>query len=589
MVVFNPQNIIMILNLTSEQNEILNCDLYRGEILKIIAFAGTGKTTTLIEYSKKRPNLQFLYVAFNKSVQNEAISKFPKNVKCRTAHSIAWQYVGKNYASKLIPNLKAYFINKELELNDYELSKFVGETLYNYLISSDREISKKHIPKRAFQFYNHNKSDIPDLISFANIYWLKMQNLDYNPAGMLHDGYLKLFQLSNPILNFDVVMLDEAQDLNPVIADIFIKQNCSKIVVGDPHQQIYSFRGAQNILDNIETKKIKYLTNSFRFSSRLARIANYILESYKNEPKQLIGLKNPEDLTKTFYTYIARTNASIFAKSVSTYKKNSIGFIGGIQGYRFDDILDTFYLLKKLINRIKNSFIALFSTYSELKMYAESAEDIELLGICKVVETYNDSIPFLISEVKKHSVPAEMAEVKLSTAHKAKGLEWDIVCLEDDFVQLIDDQNNLCNPKSIDPDEFNLLYVSITRAKQSIKVRKGSSLRRFLKYKDEQKVKQQKKVDILTAEKNNCGNCVCSKTEGHEMKVDYDPEARENEYQKREIMEELGFSRYIEGDSYESSDPEVEEYLRCTNQSSPNFKLAVHPRQKCDYWNNQQK
>jgi ABC-type phosphonate transport system ATPase subunit len=33
------------MQLTQEQQEIVDCDLKPGEILKIVAFAGTGKTT----------------------------------------------------------------------------------------------------------------------------------------------------------------------------------------------------------------------------------------------------------------------------------------------------------------------------------------------------------------------------------------------------------------------------------------------------------------------------------------------------------------------------------------------------------------
>ncbi len=54
------------MQMTQEQEKILNMDLQPGQTLKIMAFAGTGKTTTLEAYTRKRPNLRFLYIAFNK-------------------------------------------------------------------------------------------------------------------------------------------------------------------------------------------------------------------------------------------------------------------------------------------------------------------------------------------------------------------------------------------------------------------------------------------------------------------------------------------------------------------------------------------
>src|SRR5688572_16229616 len=66
--------------------------------LTINAVAGSGKTTTIIEYAASRPeNARILYLAFNKSVKLEAARKFSArgltNVKVETAHSLAYKYI----------------------------------------------------------------------------------------------------------------------------------------------------------------------------------------------------------------------------------------------------------------------------------------------------------------------------------------------------------------------------------------------------------------------------------------------------------------------------------------------------------------
>ena len=61
------------MNLTSEQQSIISST---GDI-KINAVAGSGKTTTLIEYARTRPlRSKILYLAFNRSVKLEAVRKF---------------------------------------------------------------------------------------------------------------------------------------------------------------------------------------------------------------------------------------------------------------------------------------------------------------------------------------------------------------------------------------------------------------------------------------------------------------------------------------------------------------------------------
>ena len=52
-------------------------------------FLGTGKTTTLIKMCKENPDLKFLVIVYNKSTQQHAENVFPKNAKCKTAHSLA--------------------------------------------------------------------------------------------------------------------------------------------------------------------------------------------------------------------------------------------------------------------------------------------------------------------------------------------------------------------------------------------------------------------------------------------------------------------------------------------------------------------
>jgi hypothetical protein len=69
--------------------------------ISIEALAGTGKTTTLKMLAESRANLKGTYVAFNKSIVDEAKSKFPSSVTCSTAHGLAYRAIGRDYASRL--------------------------------------------------------------------------------------------------------------------------------------------------------------------------------------------------------------------------------------------------------------------------------------------------------------------------------------------------------------------------------------------------------------------------------------------------------------------------------------------------------
>ena len=127
-----------------------------------------------------------------------------------------------------------------------------------------------------------------------------------------------------------------------------------------------------------------------------------------------------------------------------------------------------------------DTYIKSFGRYAALKSYARDVEDLELLSVCGVVEEFEGRIPSLIKRITGKAVDVGEADITLTTAHKAKGLEWDNVLMMDDFQILsIDDQ--FIDPADIDPDEFNLIYVSMTRAMSNLRFDKKSNIPEFIK------------------------------------------------------------------------------------------------------------
>ena len=74
------------------------------------------------------------------------------------------------------------------------------------------------------------------------------------PVPLGHDGYLKLWALSNPMIPAEFILLDEAQDSNGVVVGLLARQPAQVVLVGDRYQQIYEWRGAVNAMDRMKTK-----------------------------------------------------------------------------------------------------------------------------------------------------------------------------------------------------------------------------------------------------------------------------------------------------------------------------------------------
>ncbi len=66
----------------------------------LIAGAGTGKTSTLALMAASTRS-RGLYLAFNRATARDAAHCFPRNVECRTAHSLAFGATGREYRDRL--------------------------------------------------------------------------------------------------------------------------------------------------------------------------------------------------------------------------------------------------------------------------------------------------------------------------------------------------------------------------------------------------------------------------------------------------------------------------------------------------------
>lgn len=486
----------VVINLTDEQNEILAYD----DSLKINAVAGSGKTTTLIEYAKTRnQNSKFLYIAFNKSVKNEATKKFrEKGIKIDvvTAHSLAY----KNVVTKE---------NKHLLASDLSPMEIINSLTISYDNTKEKNekiILATHI-KRFFEYFCNSSSKIiedlnyldivldnearefvekhiQEINNYTNLLFAKMNLAEMR---FTHDFYLKKFQLNNPQLNYDYIFFDEGQDASPAMLDVFIKQSAKKIIVGDSNQQIYSWRYAVNSLEKVGFKKFE-LSKSFRFGRDIANLAMDSLETKKHigtyNPTTIIGLgKTTEIQTKAT---LARTNLKLLELAINdvfeTKTVKSIYFEGHISTYKYGennsimyDVLNLYFNKK---DNIKNSFIKEFSNIKDLIRYVKKTEDGELSMLISLVMKYKGRLYSLINELKEiHLSNGQKNEADMiySTVHKCKGMEYDEVTLANDFYtesSLIEKFSELPTQHNKNKlnEEINLLYVAITRAKSKINI-----------------------------------------------------------------------------------------------------------------------
>ncbi|SFS34159.1 Superfamily I DNA or RNA helicase [Succinivibrio dextrinosolvens] len=450
--------------LTDEQQKIIEkCrELQPGESLKIDACAGSGKTASLVEIARAIPQARFLYLAFNKAIVENAKTRFPPNVTIRTTHSLA-------YSQIISGSREKFTVKAGLNIFDLEPIFKIRRDLYKDLSLAIRK------------FYSWCQSDVrvfPDS-STEKIF----QAMESHLIPATHDWYLKKYQLLDyhyELDAFDFILLDEAQDTNLVTLDIFNRNHCRKILVGDTHQGIYGFRGAYNALERFKSDYKLHLSYTFRSVQPICEKANWFLSSFARDKKDLVPMKsayfselspNPRNavLTRTNATlidYLQKLNREQIPRSSLLRDPYLIfGAALNIQNFIKGDPLDKDY-----------QFLERFDSLENIKDYAHDSNDLELEMAIKMAEKYKEHL-FNLYELAKsiYLNSNERANIFLTTAHSAKGLEWDQVVLASDFCPLFTLKKDLkekgLKKQEIEfefTQELNLYYVAMTRAKNTL-------------------------------------------------------------------------------------------------------------------------
>lgn len=465
---------------TPEQTHVVDLAM-TGEHMAIDALAGSAKTTScMLVAEAKGPSARGLYLTFNKAMKVEAESKFPRSVRCSTAHALAYRTVGCRYAHRLNGRrLKSYEIANRLNIDatrlktpfgvKYLASGFLagivmkGVRLFSQ--SDDPEPTAEHIPTP-----DTMRDDRELMASWGEVRRLLEPSLRKawadvcDPNGVCPyspDYYLKLYSLDHPHIPVDYLLLDEAQDLSLTMLSIANDQrnHAQLVIVGDKFQSIYQWRGSIDAMQVADVAHRGTLTHSFRFGSEIAEQANRVL-GMLGAPVKVTGRGPSGRVGPVAFpdVVLSRTNAIAVRRALDEIEGGGSPHIVGGAADVVSFARGTLDLQEG--RKSYHADLACFDDWSEVRAYVESDElggDLKLL--VKLVDDFGaDRIVGSLA-----SMPAqEKATIILSTAHASKGREWSSVQLADDFP----DDSDPTRP--IDPSEKRLCYVAVTRAKREL-------------------------------------------------------------------------------------------------------------------------
>lgn len=454
------------------QKAVIACN---DKLVVAEAFAGAGKTTTAVGFTDARPKTSALYVCFNRANAMEARQRFGDHVECKSTHAIAWAAVGRRYSDQLVKgSWKARQLQEELGLHDIRVAAMAQGVLNSFFASPDATLSEQHLEDARLQ-YGANDVEMGSAMDAARLSWRRMQSPG-EAISVPHDAYLKLWALSSPRLPFDQIILDEAQDTNPVVVDVIRKQRHAKmLLIGDRHQAIYGFRKAHNAMELFSAMgaTVLKMPKTWRFGPDIANVANALLRHFKGETTSIVGAgpaKAPRrDSPKAV---LSRTNAGLFREAAEVDGRG-IHWVGGIEGYRVDALMDAWHLKRGQRASIMSPVLRQYTSWRQFEDEAQATQDPESRLLCSFITQYNAQTPDLVRAFKARALPSEQgAKLVLATAHKSKGLDFDHVCIGEDFECINKAHQAMLDSSGDLPENFrqeiNLLYVAATRARHRL-------------------------------------------------------------------------------------------------------------------------
>lgn len=459
---------------SDQQNEFFDALINTNQNVVLVARAGTGKTTTAIEGGKRLVSetavRSLLYLAFNKSIAKELGTKLGNAGDARTFHSLGLRACKAGLGNVTVDGDKTRKIMSDCLDKTFfgyhsRIAQAVGfaknanlfrpddpeETdrlLLNYVEINGLDDEKMSPEKLRDGIYTvlERSLETTDVVDFDDMVWFPM-----------------MFGLSVPG-KADVVIGDEAQDMNP--GQLYLALNAGRrvILVGDDRQAIYAWRGAgygvlRQMTDKLGAVELP-LTTTYRCGKRIVESVQTIVPDYRAHESNGDGTVEYTDVTKC----VAQAKPGDFVLSRTNAALLDVALEIGVTGVPVIIAGGIDKQIKALIKKSKAKDLDVFRTWLDMydhkrrERLGDNEEAVkqhtDLVYCCQRLAEVADDIDHMIHMVDKMFGGDGGREhaVYCSTAHRAKGLEANTVWMLGNF------------KKDGHIGEQNVYYVAATRA-----------------------------------------------------------------------------------------------------------------------------
>ena len=458
------------------------------------AVAGSGKTTTIVECANLVGNtgLSILFLAFNKSIVNELRNRLPNSVDCKTLHSHGFRALMKavgrtttnehkwlDYIKNNLATLSCTTFSNDVE-GEIKKAGFIANCK-NLLDKCRVNLVKAGETRRISEIAEHFGFDlVGDEVSVVSTCLSTAYRLD-NEIDFVDMITTSVFSAKRYIPRYDLVFVDEAQDLNKAQQELLLASlapNGRFVAVGDPMQAINGFAGADcDSFANL-TRKANNHELPLSVCYRCGKAQIDLAKQYVPYINAFDGACDGEVRHTDRFDGLTAGDMILCRKSAPLVglclKLIANGISANVKGRDIADGLKTLVAktkarsIAKLLEKLDHEIDLARGRAERKGMDADTASFVVSLQdkvacieiIAGTCSTVNDVIAKLDS-LFADSISGNV--VTLSTVHKAKGLEADNVWI------VVPNKLPMRFKGQKDweyQQELNLCYVAYTRAKK---------------------------------------------------------------------------------------------------------------------------
>lgn len=460
-------------------------------IYKYYGPPGTGKTHRLISRAKAYARIgvpldRIGYFAFTKKAADEAKERMPfanKKLKYfKTLHALAFECLGMIQEDVMQPyhyeelgkklNLQVKFYDRY----NKDESFYLGfENTYFQIIQ--RAFNRNVDLKKEFNLEEYDPKDVD---------WITLDHINKNLLN--YKSKKKIFEFNDMIKNltdqpkkipeFDVIFIDEAQDLSPLqwkLYDILKTKTKDIYLAGDDDQAIFAWAGADVGRFIKEPAKEKILIYSKRISRAVQEQSKVAIGNIVGIKKQkLYYPRNYKGISEEIYNLdeidLIKGKWLILARTVSKLKKiEEILIEKGLyfESNKGKSIPVTLYRAIKNYERWRKGEELLEEHIKDIKDYVGNIKWNKNKGWFEEFSlAHDDDKEYLVRLLENKENLDESSRIWISTIHAIKGGEQDNVILCLDLGNKIIKAMSQSQDKA--DEEHRVWYVAYTRAKNNL-------------------------------------------------------------------------------------------------------------------------